>query len=93
MPVNRTLKLTIEYDGTDFSGYQVQPGKRTVQRAVEEALERILGSPVRVVAAGRTDAGVHALGQVAALSTDHLIEPARLQAAVNSRLPADVAVA
>jgi len=92
MPVNRTLKMTIEYDGTGFSGYQVQPGRRTVQQSVEKALEIILGSPVRIVAAGRTDAGVHAVGQVVSFSTGSSLEPRRLTTALNGVLPPDIAV-
>ncbi len=59
-----TLKAVIRYDGTGFAGWQVQPGQRTVQGDVEEALGRIAGAPIRIHGAGRTDAGVHALAQV-----------------------------
>jgi len=85
--------MTVRYDGTAYHGWQEQPGLPTVQGTLADTMATILGHRPAVDGAGRTDAGVHALGQVAALSTDHLIEPARLQAAVNSRLPADVAVA
>lgn len=61
------LKLSIQYDGTDFAGSQLQPNGRTVQGELEAALARLAGHPVRVALAGRTDAGVHALGQVAGL--------------------------
>jgi tRNA pseudouridine38-40 synthase len=83
----------VEYDGTDFAGFQIQPEARTVQGELEAALARISGgSRVRVDAAGRTDAGVHARGQVIAF-TDPLSRPAReLTRALNALLPADVAL-
>ena len=86
----KTYKLTLEYEGTDFSGWQVQPGKRTVQKSVEDALERILGRFVRITAAGRTDAGVHATGQVAHFSAETDMSPERLVRALNGVLPRDV---
>ena len=83
----------VEYDGTDFAGFQVQPGARTVQGELEAALARISGgSRVRVVAAGRTDAGVHATDQVIAF-TDPTGKPAEeLARALNALLPEDVAI-
>jgi tRNA pseudouridine38-40 synthase len=83
----------VEYDGTDFAGFQVQPGARTVQGELEAALAKISGeNPVRVVAAGRTDAGVHAIGQVIAF-TDPRGRPAKeLARALNALLPGDVAI-
>ena len=62
-----TYRLTIAYDGTPFAGWAAQPGLRTVQTELETALERILGKPAALTVAGRTDAGVHAWGQVASL--------------------------
>ena len=62
--MDRNFRLNLEYDGTDFKGWQVQPGERTVQGELEACLRRLLGKPVRTVAAGRTDTGVHAYGQV-----------------------------
>ncbi len=88
----RAIRMTVRYDGTDYHGWQEQPGLRTVQRTLVEAAATILGHRPRLEGASRTDAGVHALGQVAALWTEHAIEPKRLEAALNSRLPADVAV-
>ncbi|MGA9226334.1 MAG: tRNA pseudouridine(38-40) synthase TruA [Mesobacillus sp.] len=87
------LKCTISYDGTTFSGYQVQPGKRTVQGEIEKALEKLnKGTSIRISASGRTDAGVHARGQVIHFDTMLEIEPVRWQIALNSLLPADIAI-
>jgi tRNA pseudouridine38-40 synthase len=78
------FKLTLEYDGTDFHGWQVQPQRTTVQEALEIALEKLVGSKVRVHGAGRTDAGVHALGQVANFCCAKEWEPERLQRGLNA---------
>jgi len=87
------IKCIISYDGTGFSGYQVQPGKRTVQGELEKVLEKMnKGTSSRVSASGRTDAGVHARGQVIHFDTTLEIEPARWQIALNSLLPDDIAV-
>lgn len=88
----RTLALTLAYEGTAFAGWQRQPGLRTVQAAVEEALAAIEERPVTVVAAGRTDAGVHARGQVASVDVTNELTPAVLVRALNVRLPEDVRV-
>ncbi len=87
-----TFKCTIEYDGTSFAGWQVQPEERTVQDEVEQAIRRILGIPVRIVGAGRTDAGVHASGQVASFSAPCTLALPRLKKALNAVLPHDVAI-
>ena len=84
-------KLTLEYDGSGFAGWGVQPNQRTVQGTVEDALARFLGHAVRIEASGRTDAGVHALGQVAALSTDRRRTPESMRDGLNHHLPDDVA--
>jgi tRNA pseudouridine38-40 synthase len=87
----RNIRLTISYDGTDFNGWQTQPGYRTVQEALEKAIADLTGEPrVRLNASGRTDAGVHAVGQVANFYTDTRYPPDVLVRAVNARLPPDV---
>lgn len=89
----RPLRLTVEYDGTDFSGWQVQPGARTVQGVLERALEQLCGAPVKVTAAGRTDAGVHATGQVVSLLAPARLPLRALSQGLTALLPADVAIA
>src|SRR5437016_14295586 len=89
----RNIKLTLSYDGTDFSGWQTQPGFRTVQETVEQAIAAVTAEArVRLNASGRTDAGVHALGQVANCFSATRLTPAVLVRAINAHLPADVAV-
>jgi tRNA pseudouridine38-40 synthase len=88
----RRRRLTLAYDGTDFAGWQVQPDQRTVQATVETALTSLLGEPVRVQGSGRTDAGVHALGQVAHFDDPQGWPLDRLQSALDATLPADVRV-
>jgi len=88
----RTLKITLEYDGTRFYGWQVQPGRRTVQSEVERALRVLLRHPVRARVAGRTDAGVHALAQVCTARTEVDLPVARILRGLNGILPRDVAV-
>ena len=88
----RNIKCVIAYDGSGFSGWQVQAGARTVQGVVEDAVSTIVGHPVRVTASGRTDAGVHALGQVIHFPTGSAVPLEGLVRGVNSVLPGDVAV-
>jgi tRNA pseudouridine38-40 synthase len=83
-------RALLEYDGTDFAGWQFQPGQRTVQLEVESALERLLGHPGRVTASGRTDAGVHALGQVISFVAKVSRSPRAVRDGLNALLPADV---
>lgn len=86
------FRLVIEYDGAGFSGWQVQPGQRTVQGVLETALATILRTPTRLQGAGRTDAGVHALGQSASFETDVMIDPLRLRKGLCALAGPDIAV-
>jgi tRNA pseudouridine38-40 synthase len=89
----RNLKMTVRYDGTDFQGWQTQPGYRTVQETLETAVAAITCEPrVRANASGRTDSGVHALGQVVNVYTATKLPADTLVKAINAKLPADVAV-
>lgn len=88
----RNFKLILEYDGTDFHGWQKQPGLRTVQGVIGEAVCEIFGRGVQINGAGRTDAGVHALGQVSNLVVDTTMTPEQIGKAIVSKLPEDVQV-
>ncbi len=83
----RKLRFEIAYDGTDFNGWQVQPGLPTIQGVLQEVIGAIEGKPVQVISSGRTDAGVHALAQVAAVCIDNPIPPDNFRRAVNRLLP------
>jgi len=87
-----TIKLTLEYDGTGFAGWAAQPGLRTVEHELREALDRVFPGWAGLGVAGRTDAGVHAHGQVASFSASAGPPPERAAVALNGRLPRDVAV-
>jgi len=87
-----TWKLTLEYDGTRYFGWQEQKGSRTVAGELRTAAERLFAKPVDIVGAGRTDAGVHALGQIARLRTDVRIKRLDLLHELNDRLPPDINV-
>jgi tRNA pseudouridine38-40 synthase len=87
-----TFKLSLAYDGTDFAGWQRQPHKRTIQGELETALERITGQGTKCIASGRTDAGVHALGQVVSFASDSRLPPDVLTKALNAELPEDLLV-
>lgn len=85
-------RLVIEYDGSDFHGWQIQPDARTVQAVLEAALERLLGHPARAAAAGRTDAGVHASGQVVCFHSPRDLSATVVRRALNALTPADLVV-
>jgi len=88
----RNLKLILAYDGTDFSGWQIQPERSTIQGSLASAIGRITGEKVLPQGSGRTDAGVHALEQVATVATESTIPPANLAVALNDILPAAIRV-
>lgn len=92
MVAPRTWKLSIAYDGTDFAGWQVQPGKLTIQGCLEDALGKLDDGRVAVAGSGRTDAGVHAFGQVASCSVRHPIPGDGLLKALNRMLPPSIRV-
>ncbi|HEU4684037.1 MAG TPA: tRNA pseudouridine(38-40) synthase TruA [Nitrospira sp.] len=87
-----TVKLTLEYDGTRYAGWQRQPDQRTIQEAIEIAIRQVTQRTVAVIGAGRTDAGVHALGQVASFRIDKEWTARAWVNALNARLPEDIVV-
>ena len=88
----RNIKLTIEYDGTCYHGWQIQPNVETIQETIEGKLAQITGGTVRLVASGRTDTGVHAVGQVAHFETHSSLDVLTFLKALNSLLPEDIRV-
>lgn len=93
LAAERRIKLTLHYDGAGFFGWQVQPGVRTVQAELEAALSRLADRPITVIAAGRTDRGVHATGQVASTLVPEKWTAAALARALNAILPEDIWIA
>lgn len=88
----RNIKLTIEYDGREFNGWQKQPTKLNIQGTIEKAIEEITGKNVELNASGRTDAGVHALGQVANFKTNSNIQIEKMAIAINSKLKKSIVI-
>lgn len=88
----RNIKLTIQYDGTNYHGWQFQPNGISVQQVIEEAVFKITKEESRLAASGRTDAGVHALSQVANFKTHSMLEAAKFQKGLNSILPKDISI-
>lgn len=88
----RTIKLTIEYDGTNYAGWQIQPNGIAVQQVIEEALLQLLGEPVRLRSSGRTDAGVHAQDMVASFTTTRQLPLQAFVGGANRFLPPDIAI-
>lgn len=88
----RNVRLNLEYDGTDFQGWQKQPGARTVQGTLETAIQIVCRHPAETVGCARTDAGVHALAYVASFRTESDLPASRLSLALNGCLPPDIAI-
>jgi len=88
----RNIKLIIEYDGTNYQGWQVQPEGPTIQGMLEEKLSRLTGERVHLIGSGRTDSGAHALGQVAHFKTQSRMDICTIQRALNSLLPPDIVI-
>ena len=88
----KRVRLVVAYDGTHYHGWQIQPGKVTIESRLNEALTSLLGEPVQVIGASRTDSGVHARGNVAVFDTSHRMPADRICMALNQRLPEDIRV-
>jgi tRNA pseudouridine38-40 synthase len=88
----QNIKIIVEYDGAEFYGWQVQPGKRTVQGELEKALKTIFNKKIRITGSGRTDTGVHAIGQVASFFSLEKFSPRELKNAINGNISQDVLV-
>jgi len=88
----RRIRIVVSYDGTAYSGWQVQPDQATIQGVLERVVGKIEGEPVKILGSGRTDAGVHALAQVAAFSIENRIPADNLRRALNRLLPADIRI-
>lgn len=87
-----TFRMTVSYDGKDFAGWQVQPGQRTVQGSIQESLSKLIRHPVTIHGSGRTDSGVHALGQVFHFKAFTTIPIERIVKALNTWLPKDIVI-
>ncbi len=86
------IKLTVAYDGTDYCGWQIEPGGVTIESVLNETISALTGEDIRVLGASRTDAGVHALGNVAVFDTNCRIPPDRFSYALNEHLPEDIVI-
>lgn len=86
----QNIRLLIEYDGTNYHGWQFQPNLPTIQGSIQDVIKRITGKDLPLIGAGRTDAGVHAFGQVASFKTNSRLDPEGLRRALNSLLPVDI---
>ena len=88
----RRIMLTVAYDGTDYSGWQIQPDKETIEGVLDRELSRLLGEEIRVIGASRTDAGVHAEGAIAVFDPNSQIPGDKFSYALNQSLPEDIVI-
>ena len=88
----KRVMLRVAYDGTDYCGWQLQPGKPTIESVLNETLSALLGEKITVIGASRTDSGVHSLGNVAVFDTDTRIPAEKISYALNQRLPDDIVI-
>ena len=88
----KRIRLVVAYDGTQYHGWQIQPGAVTIESVLNEALIQLMREPIQVIGASRTDSGVHARGNVAVFDTKSPIPPERIAYAVNALLPDDIVV-
>ena len=88
----RNIKIIIEYDGKNFAGWQIQPGKASIQGEMQRALKDVTGEDIEIIASGRTDAGVHAYGQTANFKTNSKVPIQKIPYALNAKLPKSIVV-
>ena len=88
----KRIRLVVAYDGTQYHGWQIQPGAVTIESVLNEALTQLMREPIQVIGASRTDSGVHARGNVAVFDTESQMPPDKICMALNQRLPEDIRV-
>lgn len=88
----KRIRLVVAYEGTDYHGWQIQPGEVTIESVLNEAITRLMGEPIQVIGASRTDSGVHSRGNVAVFDTESQMPPDKICMALNQRLPEDIRV-
>ncbi len=88
----KRVMLTVSYDGTNYSGWQVQPGRETIEGVLNRCISGLTGESIEVIGASRTDSGVHAMGNVAVFDTESLIPAEKFSYALNQRLPEDIRI-
>lgn len=92
MIMHRRIRLTLQYDGSEYSGWQIQPSGKTIQGLLQDNILKVTAEPVKVIAAGRTDAGVHAIEQIAAFDSRSELDLCTIKRALNAMLPSDIRI-